>query len=121
MNEPNPPSRNVRIIDPDAPPGLLSTYETSWAVVIGINNYAHVSRLDNAVKDALGIAEVLITRLDFPRDNVFLALDPQPDAGSLPCLVAGNIRSANKADIEDLHHRPGGRPPSHNSLSGIQV
>ena len=102
MSEPIPQQRHLGDLDPYASLEHSSTYENSWAVVIGIDNYAHVNRLDNAVKDALGIADVLIARLDFPRENVFLALDPQPDLGALPYLVAGNIRSANKADIEDL-------------------
>jgi len=72
MRKPIPQQRNVTAVDLDVLPELLPTYENSWAVVIGINNYAHFNQLDNAMKDALGIAEVLITRLDFPRENVFL-------------------------------------------------
>ncbi len=104
MPEPLSQSRHLKAIDPGADSDLLPTYENSWAVVIGINNYAHpdLKTLDNALKDALGIAEVLVTRLDFPRENVFLALDPKPDPGTVRYVLASNVRSASKADIEDL-------------------
>ena len=49
----------------------------SWAAVIGINSYAHLSRpLTYAVADAEGVAGLLVTRLDLPRENVFVILDP---------------------------------------------
>jgi Caspase domain len=104
MPEPTAQSRHLKAIDLSSNSDLLPTYEGSWAVVIGINNYAHpdLKKLDNAVKDALGIADVLVTRLDFPRENVFLALDPKPDPSVAPHLLASNVGFATKADIEDL-------------------
>ena len=100
--DPQTPLRRLRPADPGAKSDLLPTYESSWAVIVGINNYIHFNRLDNALKDALGIAEVLVTRLDFSRENVFLALDPKPDSREVPYALASNVRSASKADIEDL-------------------
>lgn len=104
MPEPSTSLRHVKAVDLDAVSDLLPTYESSWAVIVGINSYQNVgfNRLENALKDALGIAEVLITRLDFPRENVFFALDPKPDPSELSFALPSNVKSASKAGIEDL-------------------
>lgn len=102
MNESGSPKRNLKAVDPYAPGDLLPTYENSWAVLVGIDRYPHFNQLKNAVTDATGVAEVLVTRLDFPRENVFFALEPMPDLDRLPYLLADNARSAAKADIEEL-------------------
>jgi hypothetical protein len=39
--------------------GLRPSYDKSWAVVIGINTYRHVRKLEYAVNDAVGMAELL--------------------------------------------------------------
>ena len=102
MNESGSPKRNLKTIEQSAPNGLLPTYENSWAVLVGIDRYQHFAHLKNAVTDATGVAELLVTRLDFPQENVFFALEPMPDLDRLPYLLADNARSAAKADIEEL-------------------
>lgn len=52
-----------------------SEYDDSWALVIGVNNYAHVSPLEYATNDAKAIASVLKERFSFPELNVELLLD----------------------------------------------
>src|SRR5262245_13385160 len=41
-----------------------------WALVIGIDNYAAVNKLQTAVRDAQEVGEVLIKRYGFRRENV---------------------------------------------------
>ena len=102
MPEALSPLRHLRPADTGGKSDLLPTYESSRAVIVGIAHYIHFNRLDNALKDALGMAEVLVTPLDFPREDVFLTLDPKPDLGITSYLLASNIRSSAKLDIEDL-------------------
>jgi len=51
------------------------TYENSFALVIGINNYMSAPPLGYAVNDAEAVAESLKTQFDFPNDNITLLLD----------------------------------------------
>lgn len=79
---------------------LKPDYDQSWAVVIGIDEYEHFNRLDYAVRDAEGIAELLTTELDFPKANVFCILDPpSTEKGLSYSLVA---KKASKENIEGL-------------------
>jgi len=49
---------------------VTSAYQNSWAVVIGIDNYAKWPKLQYAVRDAQSIRETLINRFGFPNDHV---------------------------------------------------
>lgn len=50
-------------------------YAESRALVIGINDYHHVSKLHYATNDAKAVAEVLQRKFGFPEDRVTLLLD----------------------------------------------
>ena len=64
-------------------------YASSWALVIGVNAYQHVSpRLNYAVADAQAVAAAL-PGLGFPRQNIRVLLDGE----------------ATKASIEQVLHR----------------
>lgn len=52
-----------------------SLYSESWAVVVGINDYAHWPKLSYAVNDARAIRDSLIDRLGFRPERVRLLLD----------------------------------------------
>ena len=56
----------------DASPSL---YHESWAVVVGIDNYAKWPKLHYAVNDANGIKEILLTKFHFKPDHVFTLLN----------------------------------------------
>ena len=45
-------------------------YDNSYALIIGIDNYNHVSNLDYAVKDANSIATLLRDNFNFPSNNI---------------------------------------------------
>ena len=51
------------------------TYETSWALVIGINDYHKAPPLGYARQDAEAIYEVLVSKFDFPKENVTILTD----------------------------------------------
>lgn len=51
------------------------SYETSRAIVIGINKYPSASPLSYAVHDAKGISEVLNNRFGFPKEDITALLD----------------------------------------------
>lgn len=50
-------------------------YSNSWALIIGINKYAHVSPLAHATNDATAVADLLENRFGFVKDNIMLLLD----------------------------------------------
>jgi uncharacterized caspase-like protein len=52
-----------------------SSYSNSWALVIGINRYFHVSPLSQATNDATEVARILESRFSFPKSQIVLLLD----------------------------------------------
>src|SRR5713101_6948613 len=56
---------------------LKPRYANSRALVIGINEYKNSPPLSYAVSDAEGIREVLITDLEFPKDNIIYLADAE--------------------------------------------
>lgn len=52
-------------------------YTNSSALVIGINDYKHVNKLEIACADAQAVATLLVSELGFPSGNVTLLLDEQ--------------------------------------------
>lgn len=68
----------MRDISPTPRSSTVSTLPAKgeyWALIIGINEYAHAPRLNSAVKDALGIRDVLIERYGFKRERTIELLD----------------------------------------------
>jgi len=51
------------------------SYENSFALIIGINNYQNATPLGYAVSDAKAVAKILKTTFDFPAENIKLLLD----------------------------------------------
>jgi len=52
-------------------PVITTEYGASWAVVIGIDNYAKWPKLQYAVSDAQAIRQTLVERFGFASDHVF--------------------------------------------------
>ena len=52
-------------------------YDNSWALIIGINKYENVQKLDFAADDALAMKEILIESFNFPEDNITILLDEE--------------------------------------------
>ena len=68
-----PPLRRSRPPTP-APADL---YRESWAVVIGINDYAKWPKLSYAVNDAKGVRELLVEKFRFKPENIQVLLDSE--------------------------------------------
>ena len=52
-------------------------YDNSWALIIGINKYENVQKLNYAVDDAESIKDILINSFDFPEENVSLLINEE--------------------------------------------
>lgn len=51
-------------------------YDDSWAVLIGIDHYRHYNPLRLAARDAVAMARALVEHRWFPREKVFLLVEP---------------------------------------------
>ena len=47
-------------------------YDNSWALVVGINDYQNVPKLNYAVEDAMAIKNMFINDYGFQRNNIFI-------------------------------------------------
>jgi len=52
-------------------------YDNSWALIIGINKYENVQKLDFAADDAIAMKEILIESFNFPEDNITMLLNQE--------------------------------------------
>jgi hypothetical protein len=73
-------------------------YKNSWALIIGINEYQHVSPLQYAVNDAEAIATSLISNFNFPEKNVRLLID---DEASRKMIIHHYLNFANDGILAD--------------------
>jgi peptidoglycan/xylan/chitin deacetylase (PgdA/CDA1 family)/uncharacterized caspase-like protein len=74
---------------------VTTGYADSWAVVIGINDYAKWPRLQYAVNDAQAVRQVLTGKYGFPADHVITLLDGQATRNGI--LAAFHDRLAEGA------------------------
>ena len=56
---------------------LADIYKDSWAVIIGINDYKHMPKLNYAVNDAVAIKEMLMSKYNFKEDHIKLILNEE--------------------------------------------
>ncbi|HVS52518.1 MAG TPA: caspase family protein [Opitutaceae bacterium] len=54
-----------------------TSYRASWALVIGIDRYQHVTPLSFAGNDAISIDRALVESLGFPKENIVMLRDEQ--------------------------------------------
>ena len=52
-------------------------YNDSWAVIIGINEYKYVDKLNYAVQDAEAIRDLLISNFNFPKEHIIMLTDKE--------------------------------------------
>jgi hypothetical protein len=79
---------------------LLKThYAESHALIIGINQYQHVSPLSYAVNDAREIRDLLVTDFDFPSANVVYLTDAAATRAAI--LKAFSRFMATDVDLDD--------------------
>jgi hypothetical protein len=89
-------SGQVVSIKPSKPTGAF--YASSWAVVIGIDQYEKWQPLQYAVKDAWAVREKLLT-LDFPESNIFVLTDGQASKKNIEHLLGEELPA--RMGVED--------------------
>ena len=52
-------------------------YDNSWALIIGINKYQNVQKLDFAADDAIAMKDILIESFNFPEHNITILLNEE--------------------------------------------
>ncbi len=73
-------------------------YENSWALVVGIDAYRHASPLGYACKDAQAFADQLVTRFDFPKENVTVLMDADATLHKIRKVMAQFVRNTVAED-----------------------
>lgn len=97
-------------------------YDNSWAVVIGINYYAHASPLDYAKNDAEAIASLLINRFGFPRENVTVLIDGEATLEGIRRAVHSLSRNTSEDDRVLIFYAGHGQTvPAHGREAGFLV
>lgn len=76
-----------REIAQDSYPTKVSCTGQHYFFGIGINTYAHFSRLHNATRDVKGVAEVLHQRYQFQKRNIVLLLDEDATRDNIICQL----------------------------------
>lgn len=57
-----------------------SGYRARWAVIIGLNQFEHMSNLDNAVNDAQALRDMLRDEFGYDEDRIIYLADQKKDA-----------------------------------------
>lgn len=73
-------------------------YQSSWALVIGINSYQHVSPLSYACNDADAVSNLLISEFEFPTENVFVLKDDKATKQAIMDRFLGFSDKVNNPD-----------------------
>lgn len=64
-------------------PNLKPEYSGSHALIVGINEFQHASRLEYAISDAQAVNDILIAKFSFPKDHVQLLADKEAKRGNI--------------------------------------
>ena len=67
------------------------SYDNSFALIVGINNYLNAPPLGYAVSDAEAVAEILKTDFDFQNDNIKLLLDEKATRNEIREIEITNL------------------------------
>ncbi len=73
-------------------------YNTSWAVIIGINEYENIRPLRFAVHDAKEIRKLLISEFGFPKENVRILIDNEATLNNIRDALYEIAIMANEED-----------------------
>ncbi|MBI5410442.1 MAG: caspase family protein, partial [Nitrospirae bacterium] len=85
--------RGVKIEGKDADQYVAAQYGTSWAVVIGINDYQHqrVPKLQYAVNDAVAVERALVAR-GFRQEHIIKLLDREATKTRIETVLGDDLR-----------------------------
>jgi len=78
--------------------GTKDIYSTSWALVVGINDYQSIRDLSYGVEDALAVKNLLINDYNFPRDNVKVLIDSDATRYNIKKEFDKIVRNSAKED-----------------------
>jgi peptidoglycan/xylan/chitin deacetylase (PgdA/CDA1 family)/uncharacterized caspase-like protein len=76
-------------------------YRESWAVVIGIDNYANWPRLQYAVNDAKGVKDLLIRKYRFKEQNIITLFNEQATREKILSALGDEMGNPEKVKKED--------------------
>lgn len=94
--------RDIEVGPPSAPRALVkSPYRDSWAVVIGINNYVYVPKLEYAVADARAVRDALIHEEGFRADHVLELYDDKATKKNILSAVGDFLTDQSRVKPED--------------------
>lgn len=95
--------RGVTII-PKVAPGSLAITGEYWALIVGIDKYKNAPKLDAAVKDAVGVRDVLLQRYGFRRDRVIELLNEQATRTNIEDALFNLGRKAGPEDSVFIYY-----------------
>jgi len=88
--------------DAPAPPqAKKSYYRESWALIVGINDYQHWPKLRYAVHDANAIADTLISKFSFKRENIRILLDGDATRERILATLGDELTDGRKVQRDD--------------------
>ena len=73
-------------------------YDNSWAVIIGIDKYKYSDQLNYAVKDAEAVKDMLITKFQFPEENIRYLVNEQATLSEIKLALDYISTSAGEND-----------------------
>jgi peptidoglycan/xylan/chitin deacetylase (PgdA/CDA1 family)/uncharacterized caspase-like protein/Flp pilus assembly protein TadD len=96
-----PPAQVTDASTPPAPDAKPAFYRESWAVIIGINDYANWPKLRYAVNDANGIEEVLTTKFGFKKENIRKLLNGDATRQRIMQVLGDELSDSRKVQRDD--------------------
>jgi len=73
-------------------------YDNSWALVIGIDKYQNVKKLNYAVDDAESIKEILEDSFHFPSDNISILINEEATKQNILKSFSEMTKNAKEKD-----------------------
>ena len=73
-------------------------YDNSWALIIGIDKYKSVKKLNYAVKDAQTMQDILLNTFAFPSENITLLINEKANKQSILQSFSNITKNANEND-----------------------
>jgi peptidoglycan/xylan/chitin deacetylase (PgdA/CDA1 family)/uncharacterized caspase-like protein len=95
------PSQITDEIPAAVPEQAPPIYRDSWAVVIGIDNYAKWPKLHYAVNDANGMKEILTRKYGFKPDHVFTLLNEDATRERILSVLGDTLSNTKSVHKED--------------------
>ena len=89
---------------PEAAPGSVQIAGQYWALIIGIDKYEHVPKLESAVNDAQGVRDVLRDRYGFRPDHVTELFDAKATRQNIENALYRLARNVGKDDSVFIYY-----------------